>query len=209
MGVKGNVCPPCREANRGTAGGRSFRLPGRGGAWGFLCACGNPEPSGAASKCKTPRQVRGPRVANEKPGLPGKTSTVHTGPPRAECMKLVICLPSGHVTVVKWIAEGRKAFDTSLRSVKTLTRVPGAGGRGPCRLLGAPTPGKARLGRGRAAERCLAPGGGSSSSRAPSPQPRGLPPGQRAGEASASWGGPHIWSWGPRSDPHPAAPALT
>lgn len=87
-------------------------------------------------------------------------------------MKLVICLPSGHVTVVKWISEGRKAFDTSLRSVKTLTRVPGAGGGGPCRLLGAPTPGKARLGRGRAGERHLAPCGGSSSSRAPPPNPK-------------------------------------
>ena len=97
-------------------------------------------------------------------------------------MKLVICLPSGHVTVVKWISEGRKAFDTSLRSVKTLTCVPGAGGGGPCRLLGAPTPGKARLGRGRAGERHLAPCGGSNCSRAPPPTPR-------TASWSEGWGG--------------------
>lgn len=82
-------------------------------------------------------------------------------------MKLVIC-PSGHVTVVKWIAEGQ-AFDTSLRSV-SLTVCP-ALEAGPCRLLGAPKPGKARLGE-RAAEEVPGSWRGFHSSRAPSPQPR-------------------------------------
>ena len=164
----------------------------------------------------SPRGRRGdPWAVNEQPGLPGKTSTVHAGLPTAECMKLVICLPRGHVTMVRWISEGRKAFDTSLHSVKTLTRVAGTGGGGPCRLLGAPTPGKTRLGRGGADERHLAPFGGSSSIKAHIPPPRGPPPGQRAGEAATELGrtprlelGTQIGSLssGPSADPNVRIP---
>lgn len=43
-------------------------------------------------------------------------------------MKLVICLPNGHVTLSKGSLETGKAFNASLHSVNTLARVLGAEG---------------------------------------------------------------------------------
>ena len=84
--------------------------------------------------------------------------------------------------MVRYISEGRKAFDTSLRSVQTLTHVPGTGGGGPCRLLGAPTPGKTRLGRGGADE---TPGSLWGLQQLQGPHP----PTPRTASQTEGWGG--------------------
>lgn len=110
-------------------------LPADGWGWGLLGSgsavrVGSQSPAEEHRRARPSREHGDPWAATKQAGLAGKAATVHAGPPRAKCVELVICLPDSHVTVVKWISEGQKAFNTSLRSMKTLTHMPGARGGG-------------------------------------------------------------------------------
>lgn len=77
-----------------------------GGGWRYVrgLMCGNPEPS--------PTAKTGPEGSQASPWGQESKLSYQAGPlqptqasPRAKCVKLVICLPNGHVTLVKWISE--------------------------------------------------------------------------------------------------------
>lgn len=93
------------------------------GAWGSEVR-GNPESSPILVKGPEGSKVSPWTVTRRRAGVRA-WRLLHTGaPPRAECMKLVICLPTGHVAAVKWILRSRKAFDTSSSSMNIPAHVP-------------------------------------------------------------------------------------